>query len=68
MEKVIFRIPSLHCNHCAHTINMELEDLDGVISTAVDINTKDVVVEFQPPASRESIIETLKEINYPPEE
>ena len=63
-----FNVPSIHCQHCVHTIEMELGDLDGVKSVKGDLDSKKVVVEFDQPATVESITGTLKEINYPPEE
>lgn len=63
-----FAVPSIHCNHCVHTIEMELGDLEGVKSAKADLDSKKVVVEFEQPASVERITDTLKEINYPPEE
>jgi copper chaperone CopZ len=47
---------------------MELGDLDGVKSVKADLDSKKVVVEFDQPATVERITDTLKEINYPPED
>ncbi len=63
-----YLIPNIHCQHCVHTIEMELGDLDGVKSVKTDLDSKKVVVEFDQPATLESITDTLKEINYPPED
>lgn len=68
MEKIILKIPAIHCQHCVHTIEMELAELEGVTSVKADQETKTVDIEFYPPATRELIAGTLKEINYPPEE
>jgi copper ion binding protein len=63
-----FNVPSIHCKHCVHTIEMEVGDLDGVKSVKADLDSKKVMVEFDQPATLEGITDTLKEINYPPEE
>ena len=63
-----FSVPSIHCKHCVHNIEMELSDLEGVKSVKADLDSKKVVVEFDQPATVESITDKLKEINYPPED
>lgn len=67
MGKQKFNVPAMHCNHCVHTIEMELGEIEGVKSVSADLDSKTVQVEFEPPATLEGIIETLKEINFPPE-
>lgn len=67
MEKESYQIPAIHCGHCTHTIKMELEELEGVKNVAADLASKQIVVEFEAPATEEDIIDTLREINYPPE-
>lgn len=59
-------IPAISCQHCTHTIEMELADLDGVKSVSAKVDTKEVSVMYDLPATPEKIIQTLKEINYPP--
>lgn len=66
MPSVTYLVPSIHCGHCVHTIQMELRDLEGVRSVQADLSTKKVNVEFEPPATPESIEQLLAEINYPP--
>jgi copper chaperone len=67
MEKQTFKVPSIHCEHCVHTIEMELGDLEGVKNVKADLEHKTVEVEYEAPATKELIVGTLKEINYPPE-
>jgi copper chaperone CopZ len=67
MTTVKYNVPAIHCGHCVHTIQMEIGDLEGVFSVKADESTKEVEVTFNPPATEEQIINTLKEINYPPE-
>jgi copper chaperone len=68
MENLVFNVPAIHCNHCAHTIKMELTDLEGVHSVDVDTEKKEISVVFEPPANEQEIRDLLVEINYPPEE
>lgn len=65
MSTVTYTVPKIHCGHCVHTIKMELSDLTGVQSVSADLNTKQVVVTFDAPASEEKIEALLAEINYP---
>ena len=63
-----YHIPSIHCMHCVNTIRTELIDLEGVKEVNVDIDSKQVDVMFEPPATEEIIVKTLQEIGYSPEE
>ena len=66
MMTVTYNVPNISCGHCVHTIQMELEDLLGVSKVEVSHMTRQVTVEFDPPATEEQIEATLVEINYPP--
>lgn len=65
MTIVTYSIPSIHCGHCTHTIQMELGDLAGVVSVTADMDTKKVEIAFNPPATEEKIKALLAQINYP---
>ncbi len=67
MKNISYKVPAIHCNHCAHTIKMELSEINGIESVQVDVNKKEITVTFEPPASEQKIRDLLKEINYPPE-
>lgn len=67
MQTVIFSVPGIHCNHCTHTISMELSDVEGVSNVEADLSTKMVKVTFEPPADEAKLRATLAEINYPAE-
>ena len=66
MKNILYKVPAIHCKHCAHTIKMELSELEGVESVQVDVNKKEIVVTFKPPANEQKIRDILIEINYPP--
>ncbi len=66
MEKKTFTIPNISCGHCTSAIQNELSELDGVSRVEGSIEDKTVTVEWDLPASYEKIVNTLKEINYPP--
>ncbi len=59
-------VPNISCNHCTHTIEMELSELPGVQSVKADVDSKQVTVAWDEPASWDKIVALLEEINYPP--
>ncbi len=67
MAKEIFTIPNISCGHCTKAIHDELTEIEGVADVDGQIDPKTVTVEWEAPATRDQIIDTLKEINYPAE-
>jgi copper ion binding protein len=65
MEKKSFSIPSISCGHCVNAIKTELNELEGVTKVEGDIEGKSVAVEWDTPATEDSIKNKLTEINYP---
>ena len=65
MEKHTFSIPSISCGHCTMAIKNELGEMEGISSVEGSIEDKTVAVEWDTPTTKEKIVETLKEINYP---
>jgi copper ion binding protein len=66
MKTITLSIPNISCNHCVHTIQTEVSDLEGVKSVEANATSKQAVIVFDAPATEDKIIELLKEINYPP--
>ncbi len=44
-----YSVPSIHCQHCVHTIKMELSELEGVQNVDADLDSKKVSVTFDNP-------------------
>jgi copper chaperone len=65
MEKRKLLVPNISCGHCIMTIQRELGEIDGVKNVEGNPTTKEITVEWNTPATLESIKSTLKEINYP---
>jgi copper chaperone len=65
MSSVTYNIPSIHCMHCTHTIEMELGELPGVESVKADLESKRVTITFNPPADDAKLRALLAEIQYP---
>lgn len=66
MTSITYNVPNISCGHCVHTIQMELRDLIGVSKVLASETTRQVTVEFDPPATEKQIEALLTEINYPP--
>lgn len=67
MTEDTFSIPNISCGHCTIAIQNELTDLEGVTRVDGQIEAKTVTVQWDTPATREQILDSLKEINYPAE-
>ncbi len=65
MDTKTYTVPNISCGHCVHTIQTELRDLKGIARVEVDQDSKHVAVDFEAPATDESIRTALAEINYP---
>lgn len=67
MEKKTFTIENISCGHCVMTIKNELGEIAGIRKVDGNIDTKTITVEWEAPASLDTIKAKLKEINYPAE-
>jgi copper chaperone len=61
-------VPGISCHHCVMAIERVLAELEGVASASADLESKLVTVEWESPASWDSISARLREVNYAPEE
>ena len=67
MSTVTYTVPAIHCEHCIHTIELEVGELQGVQSVKADQVSKKVQITFDVPATEEKIKSLLAEIDYPVE-
>ena len=65
MQKETLTVPNISCGHCVMNIKNELSEMEGVNSVNGNPEAKNIMVEFEAPATLDKIKETLKEINYP---
>jgi copper chaperone len=65
MEKKTFTISNISCGHCVMAIKNELGEMTGILSVDGNIDAKTITVEWEAPASMDTIKTKLKEINYP---
>lgn len=65
MIKKKFQITGMHCSSCAITIDMDLEDLDGIKKAQTSYAKAETEVEFDPSKlSDDLILETIKKSGY----
>lgn len=67
MESKTFKVPNIGCDGCVRTITSELSAQPGVQSVKADVGSQLVTVQWDAPATWDSITATLTEIDYPPE-
>lgn len=65
MKKVEMNIEGMHCGACATGIQMVTEQMDGVTSSAVDLDSKKGVFEFDEAVTNEdAIIAEIGKLEY----
>ena len=65
MIKKKFKITDMHCSSCALTIDMTLEDLEGVKKSQTSYAKGEVEVELDPvKVKEEEVIEVVKKAGY----
>lgn len=68
MEKKTFVVPNIGCEGCVRTVESEVAEVAGVNSVKAKLDSKEVTVEWDTPASWATIKARLVEIEYPPAE
>ncbi|MCB2193944.1 MAG: heavy-metal-associated domain-containing protein [Deltaproteobacteria bacterium] len=66
MESKIVNIPDISCGHCLATVKREAGEVAGVKSVEGDVESKNVTIEWDAPATWEQIEAQLKDAGYPP--
>lgn len=46
MKETTYKVPGMSCEHCKRSINLSLEDLEGIKNVDIDLNAKTVKIEF----------------------
>ena len=66
MSKVVLNVPDISCEHCARTVTQALTPIQGVRNVAVDIDAKQVKVDYDDTvASLDTMKAALQEEDYP---
>ena len=60
-----FKITGMHCSSCALTIDMDLEDLEGIKSSSTSYAKQETEVEFDPGKMTDDLVlATIKKSGY----
>jgi copper chaperone CopZ len=65
MQSKTVHVPAISCQHCVHTIQTELKEVAGVQTVQADAQTKQVSLQWDSPATWESLSALLSELGYP---
>lgn len=66
METITLTVPTVHCRSCQLNIEESLEELDGVASSHVELDDKQVTITYDPAAvGPNAITRTIEESGYP---
>ncbi|MEL6273323.1 MAG: cation transporter [Chloroflexota bacterium] len=68
MEKKTFVVPGIGCDGCVKAIENEVVEIEGVVSVHGLLESKEVTVEWNSPATWDNIKVALVNIDYPPAE
>ena len=62
-ETATYNVPDISCNHCKHSIEGEVSQLQGVESVEVDVKGKTVTVVAEP-LDNDAIVAAIDEAGY----
>lgn len=65
MKKESLTVPNISSWHCVSAIKNRLGGMAGVLSVIGNADTRKIEVEWESPATIESIKNFIKEMNYP---
>ena len=61
-----FSVPDVHCEHCDRAITGALTGVEGVDGVKVDLEAKEVTVDYdETSVDRQKLIEVIEEEGYP---
>ncbi|MDR1397867.1 MAG: heavy-metal-associated domain-containing protein [Desulfarculales bacterium] len=65
MSTKTLHIAEISCQHCVNNIKNELLEMPGVISINGDVAARNIIINWEQPASLSDILNILDEIGYP---
>jgi len=65
MKTVEYNVPAIRCKHCVATIKREVAELQGIGSVEANLDSKNVQISFEAPATERSIEQFMEELGYP---
>ncbi|HVF11682.1 MAG TPA: copper ion binding protein [Actinomycetota bacterium] len=65
MSEKVLAVPEVHCGHCVSSIEGAVSALDGVKQVSVDLERKDVTVDFdESTIALDHIVSAIEEQGY----
>lgn len=64
MQNLTLRVPQMNCSHCISKITTFLQEVQGVKEIQCLLESKEVKISFQSPASQEQIIEAIEDCGF----
>jgi len=68
MEKRTFQVPNIGCDGCVRTVESTVGEITGVQWVKGEVNSKQVTVEYDQPATWDAIRNALIDVDYAPAE
>jgi copper chaperone len=66
MESKTFTVPNIGCEGCVRAVEGEVSEISGVQAVSGELESKQVTVQWEAPASWDQIKAALTGIEYPP--
>ena len=66
MEQKTVVVPAIGCDGCVRTVESEVGEIAGVSTVQANLDSKQVMVQWDTPATWDTIKAKLVEIEYPP--
>ena len=63
MKKIIL-IDGMKCENCANRIKMSLEKIDNILNVNVNLDTKEVVIEYDKEINNYLIEEVINDLGF----
>ncbi|MDO4430168.1 MAG: heavy-metal-associated domain-containing protein [Lonepinella koalarum] len=63
-RNVILHIEEMNCQLCVYLVNKELRNIDGVVSTKANFNTRLVNVVADEKVSNEQLVRAVDKLHY----
>ncbi len=64
MTQITLSVPDISCDHCKMSIEGAVNELDGVDTAVVDVESRSVAVSFDDSLAREAIVTAIEEQGY----
>jgi len=64
MTELTLNVPDIHCDHCKHSIEGAVGELDGVSKVEVRIDDRAVDVTYSDPATEATIATAIEDVGY----